>query len=85
MPDCEECCGFGGRFAQQFGELSTELAERKCANILSVSGDAGDAVDAVVGGDVGCLLNIEGRLRRRGSLLPVLHWAEVIAEGGEGE
>lgn len=73
MPDCEECCGFGGRFAESFGELSAELAERKCKNALSVQ------ADAVVGGDVGCLLNIEGRLRRRGDNLPVLHWAEVVA------
>lgn len=73
MPACEECCGFGGRFAQHFGELSAELADRKCSNILSVQ------ADAIVGGDVGCLLNIEGRLRRRGSNLPVMHWAEVVA------
>ena len=75
MPDCEECCGFGGRFAEQFGDLSTALAERKCENILSVR------TDAIVGGDVGCLLHIEGRLRRRGNETTVMHWAEIVAEG----
>lgn len=73
MPDCEECCGFGGRFADKFGELSTAMATRKCDNIASVK-----SADAVVGGDLGCLLHIEGRLRRQGSELPVMHWAEVL-------
>ncbi len=76
MADCEECCGFGGRFSTQFGELSTAMATRKCERIIAVG------ADAVVMGDVGCILHIEGRLRRMGSDLPVLHWAEVLV--GEG-
>ena len=73
MNDCEECCGFGGRFATQFGELSTAMADRKCASI------AASGADAVVAGDLGCLLHIGGRLSRLGNPLPVLHWAEVLA------
>lgn len=78
MPDCEECCGFGGAFSVKFGEVSTQIVDRKCDSIAAVG------ADAVVGGDLGCLLNIEGRLRRRGDeATRVLHIAEVLAGGGE--
>lgn len=79
MAECEECCGFGGAFAVEFGEISTQIVDRKCESIAAVG------ADAVVGGDLGCLLNIEGRLRRRGDKQTrVLHIAEVLA-GGSGE
>lgn len=73
MPECETCCGFGGTFSVKFGDISAHLAERKCANVASV------APDAVVLGDLGCMLNIEGRLRRRGDATRVFHVAEVLA------
>jgi L-lactate dehydrogenase complex protein LldE len=79
MPECEECCGFGGAFALRFGDVSTAIVDRKCESIAAAG------ADAVVGGDLGCLLNIEGRLRRRGDLATrVLHLAEVLA-GPEGQ
>lgn len=78
MAESEECCGFGGRFSTQFGELSTAMADRKCMHIAA-SGTSG--ATAVIGGDIGCLLNMEGRLRRLQNPLPVLHWAEVLAAG----
>jgi L-lactate dehydrogenase complex protein LldE len=74
MNEAETCCGFGGTFSIKFGEISTHIAERKCANI------AASGADAVVLGDLGCMLNIEGRLRRRGDTkTKVLHIAEVLA------
>ena len=74
MQDCEECCGFGGAFAVRFGDVSTAIVDSKCEAIAAAG------ADAVVGGDLGCLLNIEGRLRRRGdSRTQVLHLAEVLA------
>ncbi len=77
MAECETCCGFGGTFSIKFGEISARLADNKCQNI------ANTGVDAVVLGDLGCMLNIEGRLRRRGDTKTrVLHIAEVLA--GEG-
>ena len=33
----------------------------------------------VLGGDLGCLMNIAGRLKRRGSVIEVRHLAEVLA------
>ena len=78
MQDCEECCGFGGAFAVRFGEVSTAIVDRKCDSI------AATGADAVVGGDLGCLLNIEGRLRRRGDTrTKVFHIAEVLAGQGD--
>jgi L-lactate dehydrogenase complex protein LldE len=78
MNGAEECCGFGGTFSVKFGEISAAIAERKCDNIRAA------AADAVVGGDLGCLLNIEGKLRRMGDDTPVLHVAEVLA-GASGK
>lgn len=74
MNACEECCGFGGTFSVKFGEISAAIAERKCDNILA------SGAQAVVGGDLGCLLNIEGKLRRMGNeSTRVLHVAEILA------
>ena len=76
MDECETCCGFGGTFAVKYGDISTHIADRKCENIAKCG------VDAVVLGDLGCMLNIEGRLRRRGEMkTQVLHVAEVLAGG----
>lgn len=77
MPDCEKCCGFGGTFSVKLGDISTRMAENKCASIRE-SGAA-----TIVGGDLGCLLNIEGRLRRTGdNTTRVMHFAEVLAMPG---
>jgi L-lactate dehydrogenase complex protein LldE len=82
MNEAEACCGFGGTFAVKFGDISTRIADNKCDNALATG------ADAIVLGDLGCMLNIEGRLRRRGDMkTKVLHVAEVLAavsrdEGG---
>jgi L-lactate dehydrogenase complex protein LldE len=74
MDEAENCCGFGGTFSVKFGDISAHLAERKCVNI------AASGAGALVLGDLGCMLNIEGRLRRRGDdTTRVLHVAEVLA------
>ena len=73
MAESETCCGFGGTFAVKFGEISSRLADNKCQHIVT------SGADAVVLGDLGCMLNIEGRLRRRGDATRVLHVAEVLA------
>lgn len=74
MAEPGECCGFGGAFAEPFGDISTAIVDRKCEGI------AATGADVVAGGDLGCLLNIEGRLRRRGDeRTRVLHIAELLA------
>jgi L-lactate dehydrogenase complex protein LldE len=74
MKDSRACCGFGGTFAVKYGEISTAIVDEKCANIHACK------ADAVVMGDLGCMLNIEGRLRRTGDdTTRVLHIAQVLA------
>ena len=79
MQGAEECCGFGGTFSVKFGEISAAIAEKKCDCVRATN------ADAVVGGDLGCLLNIEGKLRRMGDeTTRVLHIAEVLAGDDKG-
>jgi L-lactate dehydrogenase complex protein LldE len=74
MAEAEACCGFGGAFAVKFGDISSRLADNKCEHAQATS------ADAIVLGDLGCMLSIEGRLRRRGDhKTRVLHVAEVLA------
>ncbi len=72
------CCGFGGLFSVKFPELSQKLVDDKAA-AMEASG-----AELVAGGDLGCLLNLAGRLRRRGSRLRLFHVAEVLAGMAEG-
>jgi L-lactate dehydrogenase complex protein LldE len=73
----EQCCGFGGTFAVKYGDISARIADLKCEDVQSTQ------AEAVVLGDLGCMLNIEGRLRRRGdATTQVLHVAEVLAGTG---
>jgi len=74
MKDCEQCCGFGGTFSIKFGDVSGAIVDEKCGNVRA------SGADAVVLGDLGCMLNIEGRLRRTGDTTTrVLHIAQVLA------
>jgi L-lactate dehydrogenase complex protein LldE len=74
MKDARACCGFGGTFAVKYGNISTAIVDEKCENIHE------SGADAVVLGDLGCILNIEGRLRRTGDdKTRVLHVAQVLA------
>ncbi len=73
MDGAEQCCGFGGTFAIKYGDISSRLADLKCDDVEKAE------ADALVLGDLGCMLNIEGRLRRRGDKhTKVLHIAEVL-------
>lgn len=73
MQDSEVCCGFGGTFCVKYPKISERMVSDKTANVRSVG------ADCVLGGDVGCLLNIAGRLKREGSAVKVYHIAEVLA------
>ncbi len=74
MDGAEQCCGFGGTFAVKYGDISARLADLKCEDVEKTS------ADALVLGDLGCMLNIEGKLRRRGNKhTKVLHVAEILA------
>lgn len=74
MKDCEQCCGFGGMFAVKYGDISGAIVDEKCRHIQATG------AAAVVLGDLGCMLNIEGRLKRIGDeKIRVLHVAQVLA------
>jgi L-lactate dehydrogenase complex protein LldE len=74
MTGCEQCCGFGGTFSIKYGEISGAIVDEKCRNIQA------SGARTVVLGDLGCMLNIEGRLRRTGDeTTRVLHVAQVLA------
>jgi L-lactate dehydrogenase complex protein LldE len=73
MRDCEVCCGFGGTFAVKYGDVSNAIVEKKCANIVETG------ADLILAGDLGCLMNMAGKLRRNGKAVEVRHVAEVLA------
>ncbi len=73
MTDCETCCGFGGTFAVKYGDISNAMVEKKCANIVEAN------TDLMLAGDLGCLINMAGKLRRQGKGVAVRHIAEVLA------
>lgn len=73
MTEPELCCGFGGTFCVKYPEISVRMVSDKTRDIAA-SGAA-----TVVAGDLGCLLNIAGRLQREGSKVAVRHVAEVLA------
>ena len=73
LPGAEVCCGFGGTFCIKYPEISTRMVADKVKDI------AGTGADTLLAGDLGCLLNMAGRLEREGSTLKVRHVAEVLA------
>ena len=73
LPETETCCGFGGTFCVKYPELSERMVTRKVEGITAVG------ADTLLAGDMGCLLNIAGRLRRLGERTRVFHVAEVLA------
>jgi L-lactate dehydrogenase complex protein LldE len=70
----DECCGFGGSFAVRFPEISGAMVRDK-ASLIEKTG-----ADTVVTTDAGCLMNVAGCLRRRGSKIRALHLAEILAK-----
>lgn len=69
----EECCGFGGLFAVKYPDISGRMVSDKADDI-----DASGA-DTLLAGDLGCLMNMAGKLTRRGSVIRARHVAEVLA------
>jgi L-lactate dehydrogenase complex protein LldE len=67
------CCGFGGTFCVKYPEISTRMVDDKVADI------AASGAEVVLAGDLGCLMNIAGRLSRLGSTIQARHVAEVLA------
>ncbi|HVJ55513.1 MAG TPA: (Fe-S)-binding protein [Aliidongia sp.] len=74
LPDAEICCGFGGTFCIKYPDISVKIVDDKVAAIRSTG------ADTLLAGDLGCLMNMAGRLAREGSPVRVRHVAEVLAD-----
>jgi L-lactate dehydrogenase complex protein LldE len=73
MQDADVCCGFGGTFCVKFSNISNAIVTKKVKNI------AESGADLLLAGDMGCLMNMAGKLKREGSTIEVRHVAEVLA------
>ncbi|MBV9378585.1 MAG: (Fe-S)-binding protein [Alphaproteobacteria bacterium] len=73
MTEPEICCGFGGTFCVKYPDISVRMVSDKVRDI------AATGADMVLAGDLGCLLNIAGRITREGHPVKVRHVAEVLA------
>ena len=85
--DAEVCCGFGGTFCVKYPDISNTMVGEKADAV------EGTGADTLLAGDLGCLLNMAGKLKRRGAKMSARHVAEVLAgmtdqpaigEGAEG-
>lgn len=73
MTDADVCCGFGGTFSVKYPDISNAIVERKTENIGATG------ADIVLAGDLGCLMNMAGKLSRQGRNVAARHVAEVLA------
>lgn len=78
MEEAEICCGFGGTFCIKYPDISNAIVEKKTANI------AASKTGCLLAGDLGCLMNMAGKLSREGRQMEVRHVAEVLAGMTDG-
>ena len=78
MPDAEICCGFGGTFCVKYPEISNAIVTKKAANVRATG------AHVLLAGDLGCLMNMAGKLAREGSNVEVRHVAEILAGMTDG-
>ncbi len=75
LPESETCCGFGGTFALEHGEIAAPLADDKLRHAATTG------ARWLVSGDTACLLHLEGRRRRTGIGPEPVHFAQLLASG----
>jgi len=68
-----QCCGFGGTFSTKLPGISVAMADEKIDELLTLN------IDAIASSDFSCLMQLEGRLRQRGSTIRSIHLAELLA------
>jgi L-lactate dehydrogenase complex protein LldE len=73
VENADACCGFGGTFSVKYPEISVAILDQKIEAIERAG------VQAVVSGDASCLMQLGGRLSRKGSSVSVMHLAELLA------
>jgi L-lactate dehydrogenase complex protein LldE len=78
LPEADVCCGFGGTFCVKYPDVSNAIVEKKTARIAETG------AETLLAGDLGCLMNMAGKLKREGRATKSRHVAEVLA-GMTGE
>jgi len=73
LPDADMCCGWGGTFANKFEDIAVKLAEKKVDAILSAG------ANMVISTDMGCLMHLEGFIKKNNIDVKVMHLADVLA------
>lgn len=73
LPGAEVCCGFGGTFCVKYPDISNRMVSEKADDIVATG------ADTLLAGDMGCLLNMAGKLKRNGARVQARHVAEVLA------
>ncbi len=78
LREADICCGFGGTFCVKYPDISNGMVEKKTAAIAETG------AGTLLAGDLGCLLNMAGKLQREGRPVKVRHVAEVLAGMADG-
>lgn len=78
LAGAETCCGFGGTFCVKYPAISNAIVAEK-ATAIDASG-----ADLLLAGDLGCLMNMAGKLNREGSKVRAFHTIELLAGMGDG-
>lgn len=78
LADADVCCGFGGAFCVKYPQISDRMVAAKAREVVATG------ADTVLAGDLGCLLNIAGKLSREGAPVRARHVAEVLAGMADG-
>ena len=73
LPEADVCCGFGGTFCVKYPDVSNAIVGKKAKNIEATG------ASLLLAGDLGCLMNMAGKLKREGSKVETRHVAEVLA------
>ncbi|WP_458414262.1 (Fe-S)-binding protein [Schinkia sp. CFF1] len=72
LPGKDKCCGFGGTFSVKMPDISEQMVDEKVRHVEETG------AEYLIGADAGCLMNIGGRIGRKGKPIKVLHIAEVL-------
>jgi L-lactate dehydrogenase complex protein LldE len=73
LEDSNVCCGFGGTFCVKYPDISNNMVSNKMDKIVATG------AETLLAGDMGCLMNMAGKLQRDGANVRVRHVAEVLA------
>jgi L-lactate dehydrogenase complex protein LldE len=75
LPNAEDCCGFGGTFCVKMSDISGAMVQEKMEHVVE------SEAEVLVGMDMGCLMNIGGRMMHEGKKVRVMHIIELLYEG----